>query len=122
VLDHVERPQLARAADGAAAAVRLVAVLERGAVHPRLELLFGPPARVDEVDVTAVGRSHELERLEAGGLRDLTGPGGEPALELLDPVGRDGDGVDADDAHVALSISSPGKRRRHGGCPSRPIL
>src|SRR5262249_13745520 len=91
---------LARAADGSATAVRLVAVLERGAVHPGLEVLFGPPARVDEIDVTAVGRSHELEGLEARGLRHLPGPGREPALELLDPVGRDCDGVDADDAHA----------------------
>ncbi len=75
----------------------LVAVLERRAVQPRVEVGGRPPLRVDEDHVTVVGGDQQLERLEPRHLRDLTGSVGE-ALDQRRPVlGGDSDRIDTDD-------------------------
>src|SRR5581483_10631555 len=100
LLDDVEGPQLARRSHRALAGMRLVAVLEGGAVDPVLERFLRAPAGVDEADVAPVARAQQLELFEPGHLRDLAGPVGEALLELLHALRRDRDGIDADDAHV----------------------
>src|SRR5581483_8802017 len=128
LLDDVEGPQLAGRAHRALGRMRLVAVLEGGAVDPVVEGLLRAPPGVDEADVAPVARAQQLELLEAGHLRDLTGPVGEALLELLHPLRRDRDGIDADDAHerppvsrVGILRSTSGSRniRRAWGTPAR---
>ena len=83
----VERPQLAAGADRPARVVSRVAVLERRAVDPRVEVGLGPPAGVDEEDVAVVGRAQQLEGLEARRLRHFAGPGGEALDQLVGALG-----------------------------------
>jgi len=90
-------------ADRAALAVLGVAGREVRAAHPGVEVLLRAPLRDDEADLAVVARAQEREGLEALGGGDLAGAGREPALELAEPVARDGDGVDLDDAHAAGS-------------------
>src|SRR5581483_9257760 len=115
LLDDVEGPQLAGRAHRALGRMRLVAVLEGGAVDPVVEGLLRAPPGVDEADVAPVARAQQLELLEAGHLRDLTGPVGEALLELLHPLRRNRDGIDADDAHERPPVSRVGILRSTSG-------
>ena len=89
LLHDVERPQLAAGADRSALGVARVALLERLAVQPVLEVLLGAPARVHEEHVAVVGRPQQLERLEAGHLRHFAGAVREPLDELVGPFGAE---------------------------------
>ena len=87
--------------DRALRVVRLVTVLERGAVHPVLEVVLRRPARVHEERVAVVGGLEQLERLEARRLRHLTGPRREAPHQLVGPLLRHRDRVDLDDSIIA---------------------
>jgi hypothetical protein len=73
---------------------------EVGARHPRAEGLLVTPLRHDEAHLAVVVRAQELEALEPLVLLDLPGAGGEPLGELLEPLLRNGDGIDLHDAHA----------------------
>src|SRR5882724_1917825 len=87
----------------ALAGVLRVAALERLTADPGVEVGLRRPARVHEEGVAIVGGAQELECLEAGHLRDLAGPFREPLDELVGPLGRDLDRVDAHHAHVVAA-------------------
>lgn len=119
-LEHVEGPQLARGADGPAAAVLRVTGCEVRPRDPRLEVLLRAPARQHEADLAVVVGPQQLERLEARGARDTARARGEATLELVEVLPRHGDRVDLDDAHRRASYASDHIRRRRGqGARSR---
>jgi hypothetical protein len=74
---------------------------------PGLEVLLGAPAREHETDEPIVVGPQQLEALEALVLLDPAGTRGEAALELVEPVAGNGDGVDLDDAHGEQSYANP---------------
>ncbi len=99
--EHVERPQLARGADRSRLAMLRVTGREVRAFHPGLEVGFGAPPGEHQAELALVVGTEQLESLEAVGLVDSPRPRGEPPLELVEAIPRDGDGVDLDDAHDA---------------------
>src|SRR5581483_8304981 len=92
VLLDLERPQLGAGGDGGRRPLRLgVTAGERGRRRPRVERVVIAPPCVHEPRVAAVGGAQQLELLEALGLLDLAGAGGEAAGQLVGPISRDGD-------------------------------
>src|SRR5262249_21351582 len=73
---------------------------ELGRSHPRLEVVLGRPARVDEVAALA-DRLQELEGLEPGRAGHRAGPLREPLLEVGAALLADGHGVYDDERHQA---------------------
>src|SRR3954454_9175770 len=69
------------------------------ALKPGLEVRIGPPLGDDEAHVPVVVGPQQLEPLEAFGGRNASRASGEALFELGEPIARDGEGVDLDDAH-----------------------
>src|SRR5690606_31905984 len=86
----------------------------RGALCPRLKVLFGLPLRVDEVAVVAGDRAKQLESEEAGLIVDGVQSGGEPLLELGAGALGDLDRVDLHNSH-APRVLTRGDPRRNAG-------
>jgi hypothetical protein len=91
----------------------LVALVERLALRPALEVVLAAPAGVDEVAVVAVDRAEQLEALETVGALDEARAPGEATLQLVAHGLRHGQDVDLYDAHGGI-LARPGPRRTKG--------
>jgi hypothetical protein len=106
-LEHVERPEFARRPDRSALTMLSVPRRNVSARHPSLEILLRAPARHHQAHFALIVGAKQLEPFEAGGALDLPRSRRESLPELGEPLTRDGDRVDLDDAHTRDPAGRP---------------
>ena len=72
-------------------------ISKRWRSNPRIECVFVTPASDDEPLVTTVSRLEEFESFKPFSAIDCARTGSESVSEFVAGLGRNGDGVDADD-------------------------
>jgi hypothetical protein len=83
-----------------------------GGANPGLKGVFVAPPSDDQPGQLVIGRPQQLEALKSLGVINGSCSFGESTGKLVAAIGRDGDGIDADDGHEPIMAHLGGSDRR----------